>query len=80
MTINAYTVINPKMARQGTNMEIISNESELIKPSRRPERNSKMKSTVIDLSHQEQYLNYQEWLEHQTLTILLQSHLAHQEQ
>ena len=65
------------MARQGTNMEIISNELELIKPSKRPERNSKMKSTVIDLSHQEQYLNYQEWLEHQTLTILLQSHLVH---
>jgi hypothetical protein len=46
----------------------------------RPERNSKIKSTVIDLSHRGQYLNYQEWLEHQTLTILLQSHLAHQEQ
>ena len=64
------------MARQGTNMEIISNELELIKPSSRPERNSKMKSTVIDLSHQGRYLNYQEWPEHQTLTILLQSHLA----
>ena len=72
--------MNPKIARQGTNIEIISNELELINPSRSPERNSKIKSTVIDLSHQVQYLNYQEWLEHQTLTILLQSHLAHQEQ
>ena len=72
--------MNPKLARQGTNMEIISNELELRKPSKSPERNSKIKSTVIDLSHRGQYLNYQEWLEHQTLTILLQSHLAHQEQ
>ena len=69
--------MNPNIARQGTNMEIISNELELINPPRSPERNSKIKSTVIDLSHQGQYPNYQEWLGHQTSTILLQSHLAH---